>query len=59
MPVASLKPNGYGLFYMVVMFENVSRIGVMVILFKTRDRLGGVDFSKRRIVDGHPLSLSV
>ena len=31
MPVASLKPNGYGLFYMVVMFENVSRIGVMVI----------------------------
>ena len=31
MPVVSLKPNGYGLFYMVVMFENVSRTGVMVI----------------------------
>ena len=31
MSVASLKPNGYGLFNMAVMFENVSRIDVMVI----------------------------
>ena len=31
MLMVSLKPNWYGLFYMVVMFENVSRIGVMVI----------------------------
>ena len=31
MLVVNLKPNGYGLFYMVVMFENVSRIGVMEI----------------------------
>ena len=31
MPVVSLKPNGYSLFYTAVVFENVSRIGVMVI----------------------------
>jgi len=30
-PVVSLKPNGYSLFYTAVVFENVSRIGVMVI----------------------------
>ena len=31
MLVVSLKPNGYSLFYTAVVFENVSRIGVMVI----------------------------
>ena len=31
MLVVSLKPNGYSLFYTAVVFENVSRTGVMVI----------------------------